>query len=1363
MKSKKIFVLLAALALSLAACGPKPGSSQQGGESQPGGESSEVQPSSQGGGEAGSSEQGGGQSSQSGEVAVTSVTLDQTTLALEVGKSANLKATVLPANASNTKVTWEIDNATVASVSSLGKVTALKVGNAKITAKSQSNPDVKAECQLTVSEEGGKYGSASKPKTVAQILAIAAEECKNANDKTSDVVYVKGIVSKAPNNKGTFSQNIYLKDALTDEKDLLVYSANHDALKEPYQNDEVVLHGYLMNYNGTIEISNVTIDGNKVYPEVDSVTRGTSTISYEISHGSINAEAPTSAKNLSEFTFTVTPDANYKVDLVTINGADVAAETDGSYKGLVKGNMAVKVTISEVGVENLRAVMKYTAPEGATTSTNMTGGNDAALVNLDASLFTVISGNETGIYAGLNVANNIRLYNNRNSETDKTNGTHITVSSVKATIKSIEITLASTSVADAILQVKAGDDVVEGNNLEYTINAGSFTLKNVTDGPDSKQIHITQVAITYTMNQEVHATGISVAPATLALEAGQTGQLTATVAPSNSTDVVTWSSNAVAVATVDSTGRVTAVAAGSAVITAQVSETIKATATVTVTAAAAINYGTAEHPLTIAEAKAVLDKTGSNQSAEPLYVKGIVSTNKAFNTTYHNGEIWLQSDDGSVAKAFELYSCEIDSSIANASSYETADALKGCEVVATGYGKIYGTTYELTNITLDGNRVNPRIVSLVPPQATDPTAIALDKTTAQLEAGETLQLTASLEPAGATGTVVWSSNAEAVATVNQSGLVTAVGAGSAIITATVGELSATCTVTVTAVDPDIVKATLKYNGTENKTCADFTGDALTQILNLDKDIFTVTYDKNGASNDMALRTDGMRMYATKSSANGNKITVVAAAGYEIKTIKVFFDDGYSATAKVYSGTTLVEGASGVYTIDGSAFTIFNDNTSVSSNTQVRFQKVEISYKASATPIEPTVLPLPIIAKGNQDTKVEGAGAWIYLNTTGLELNAEMAAAMAAAADIDLTVAMTDETPESAVSAAQNYVTGQAAAPVIISEQVRFDDFGTNTVRLYIGMDKGLDNSWKMKHSFEISIPLDAETVFEGSVVFVGGELREINGEAYVAPVVIEQPIGTFFASAEITDAGKTALSTTNSIVPVFITLGTGTASVSVNGVSAGTCTLKQFDQSNGWLVITTASFGDISMQYNPENGRLEKLSVLANTGILKYDGGQSLRGNDELHYWNCDGTDSELQADFNRRSGNSSWSLDSETDRIVKNTEHAISGSAMQVNKKSDNKERIALSLKDFAQPFNARNISFWVYNDGESSVNLQSFYYKQVNYGGYQQIFSGKAVAAGQWTYVSVGFTAADVYAFQIVIPQGTASTLIFDDICLF
>ena len=785
MKSKKIFVLLSALALSLAACSSKgnnPSTSQGGADS-----------TSQGG-DSQSSQGGNSTSDQGGEVAVTSVTLDQATLALEVGKSANLTATVLPANASNTKVSWSSSDATIASVSNLGKVTAVKVGTATITATSQSNPQIKAECVVTVSEEGGKYGSVNKPKTVAQILAIAAEECKEANDRTAEPVYVKGIVWKAPTNKGTFSQGIYLKDALTDQKDLWVYSANHDELKEPYKNDEVVLHGYLMNYNGTIEVSNVTIDGAKVYPAVDSVTRGTSSITYNVEHGSVNAEAPKSGKNMSEFSFTVTPEANYKVDTVSINGTEVTAQADGSYKGVIKGDMTVAIEISEVGVENLRAVMKYTPAEGS-ASGNMTGGNDAALLGLDPTLFSAVSGMETGIYAGLNAAGNIRLYNNRNSETDKTDGTHITVSSARATIKKIDITLASTSVAGALLQVKAGDTVVTGENLSYEINASSFTLKNVTDGADSKQIHIDQVAITYEMKAEVHATGIAVAPTSLEIEVGNNGQLAATLTPENATDVVVWSSSADAIATVDQTGKVTAVAVGTATITAKVSDEIKATAAITVKAAKVINYGTAEAPLTVAEAKAVLDETGTSESKQPLFVKGIVSQNTALSSYGNFDEVWLQNADGSVAKEFELYRVKFDASVTDAPT--TENGLAGYEVVAKGYGKIYRDTYELT--TSSNEPKNPLIIAATAPAAVPATGISLDKETATLYPEQTLQLKATLAPAGAVDPITWTSSDPAVATVSDSGLVTAVAAGTAKITAKVSDsIKAECTVTVEA-------------------------------------------------------------------------------------------------------------------------------------------------------------------------------------------------------------------------------------------------------------------------------------------------------------------------------------------------------------------------------------------------------------------------------------------------------------------------------------------------------------------------------------------------------------------------------------
>ncbi|MDN2452523.1 phage major tail protein, TP901-1 family [Lactobacillus sp. UCMA15818] len=82
---------------------------------------------------------------------------------------------------------------------------------------------------------------------------------------------------------------------------------------------------------------------------------------------------------------------------------------------------------------------------------------------------------------------------------------------------------------------------------------------------------------------------------------------------------------------------------------------------------------------------------------------------------------------------------------------------------------------------------------------TPATAITLDKTTASVEVGSTVQLTASLTPDDAGSVVTYSSSDESIATVDDGGVVTGVAAGSATITATTSNgLTATCAVTVTA-------------------------------------------------------------------------------------------------------------------------------------------------------------------------------------------------------------------------------------------------------------------------------------------------------------------------------------------------------------------------------------------------------------------------------------------------------------------------------------------------------------------------------------------------------------------------------------
>ena len=84
-------------------------------------------------------------------VPVTGVTLSQTKLSLEKGETADLTATVSPADATNQKVTWSSNNTTVATVEN-GKVTAVSGGKATISVTTEDGNHT-ATCEVTVTEE----------------------------------------------------------------------------------------------------------------------------------------------------------------------------------------------------------------------------------------------------------------------------------------------------------------------------------------------------------------------------------------------------------------------------------------------------------------------------------------------------------------------------------------------------------------------------------------------------------------------------------------------------------------------------------------------------------------------------------------------------------------------------------------------------------------------------------------------------------------------------------------------------------------------------------------------------------------------------------------------------------------------------------------------------------------------------------------------------------------------------------------------------------------------------------------------------------------------------------------------------------
>ena len=148
-------------------------------------------------------------------------------------------------------------------------------------------------------------------------------------------------------------------------------------------------------------------------------------------------------------------------------------------------------------------------------------------------------------------------------------------------------------------------------------------------------------------------------------------------------------------------------------------------------------------------------------------------------------------------------------------------------------------------------------------------SVELDKTSAQLKAGETVTLTATVKPDDATDkTVTWSTSDSSVATVDN-GVVTAIKVGSATITAKAGDKSATCSISVvptlvTSVTLDQTNASLRVGETVTLTATVKPDDAT------DKAVTWTTSDASVATVDNGVVTANKVGSATITAKAGDK-------------------------------------------------------------------------------------------------------------------------------------------------------------------------------------------------------------------------------------------------------------------------------------------------------------------------------------------------------------------------------------------------------------------------------------------------------------------------------------------------------------
>ena len=124
--------------------------------------------------------------------------------------------------------------------------------------------------------------------------------------------------------------------------------------------------------------------------------------------------------------------------------------------------------------------------------------------------------------------------------------------------------------------------------------------------------------------------------------------------------------------------------------------------------------------------------------------------------------------------------------------------------------------YETSLLSVGGNSIptepsNPEEPSDVPVES-----ISLNITNKAIKIGETVQLTAEILPENATNKkLIWSTDDEKIATVNQEGLVTAISTGETMITVTTedGKKKATCEIVVMGNEEKVV-ATIEYSETD---------------------------------------------------------------------------------------------------------------------------------------------------------------------------------------------------------------------------------------------------------------------------------------------------------------------------------------------------------------------------------------------------------------------------------------------------------------------------------------------------------------------------------------------------------------------
>ncbi|MGN1195430.1 MAG: Ig-like domain-containing protein, partial [Acutalibacteraceae bacterium] len=757
---------------------------------------------------------------------ISSITIEKMKVVAPSVKTETVNVTILPKDAGNQVLSWSSSNPDICDVDYSGKLIPKSLGVCTIYVKTTDGSNLSGECKVRVASLATSMSISKSTYTLNTEQSVTLKATVKTNDGSTYTDLVEWtsentkIATVDSNGKVTalYPGTVIIRARAIDGTERSVVCAL--TVKQPVKGVSITEKKsvgvgktvtlkptfsptYATNQNVTWSSSNSAVATVSSSGVVTGKKVGTAVITCKTEDGGYTAKCTvTVIIATTGVTLDKTRASVYTGKTVTITGTVVPSNAT---------DKTLTWSSSDTSVAKVSSTGVVTGVTGGTcTITCKNSGGQSAVCKI--TVLEKVSG--------------ITL--NRSSATLYTSQKYTltaTVTPSTATDKSVTWSSSNSKVASV-----SSSGVVTG------VAAGSAVIIAVTvDGGFIAKCSITVV-------KKVDVTGVKLNKTSVSLNKGGQYQLDATVSPSNASEKsVTWSSNNTSIAKVSSSGLVTAVANGSAVITAKTKDgSFTAKCTVNVTSqVTGVRVSPSEYRLAKGSSKTLIvnvfptDATNqkvtwssSNTKIVTVNSKGVVTavrsgTATVTATTADGGftsscnftvyipvtGVRLNSTDVTVAKgktamltAKVLPSTASDNTVRWSSSDSSVVSVNSAGQLT---GKKVGTAIVTVSST-DGNYSDTCVVNVV--QLAE--KVTLDYTSLTLYAGKTKTLGAKLKPSTTSNQkITWTSSNKAVATVNSKGQITAVAGGTAVIKATSGDKQTSSTCKITVIE-EVTKITL---------------------------------------------------------------------------------------------------------------------------------------------------------------------------------------------------------------------------------------------------------------------------------------------------------------------------------------------------------------------------------------------------------------------------------------------------------------------------------------------------------------------------------------------------------------------------